>query len=165
MCVAVSATIAAVAKKILVYLLGDEKGRKALGYAIGITLFILLLPVIATYGLFGWMTSGETKLLSPEMVYDNIPTEYREQIELYADELKKIETVFSEKELTEKQTSAAKMIYVSCLVGKETEERFYERLAECFTEKNVPASISSAFGVSFSEKDIEQFEKLYGGTT
>ena len=53
----------------------------------------------------------------------------------------------------------------SCLVGKETEERFYERLAECFTEEDVLTSISSAFGVSFSEDDIEQFEKLYGGTT
>lgn len=165
MCVAVSATIAAVAKKILVCLLGDKKGRKALGYAIGITLFILLLPVIATYGLFGWMAKGETELLSPEMVYDNIPIEYREQIELYADELKKIEAVFSEKEMRKKQTSAAKMIYVSCLVGKETEERFYERLAECFTEEDVLTSISSAFGVSFSEEDRKQFEKLYGDTT
>lgn len=165
MCVAVSATIAAVAKKILVYLLGDEKGRKTLSYSIGITLFILLLPVIATYALFGWMAKGETELLSPEMVYDNIPIEYREQIELYADELKIIETVFSEKRLTEKQTSTAKMIYVSCLVGKETEERFYERLAECFIEEDVLTSVSSAFGVSFSEDDIEQFEKLYGGTT
>lgn len=165
MCVAVSATIAAVAKKLLVYLLGDKKGRKALGYAIGITLFILLLPVIGTYGLFGWMAKGETELLSPEMVYDNIPIEYREQIELYANELKKIEMVFSEKGLTEKQTSTTKMIYVSCLLGKETEEQFYESLAECFTEEDVLTSISSAFGVSFSEEDRKQFEKLYGGTT
>ena len=67
--------------------------------------------------------------------------------------------------MRKKHTSAAKMIYVSCLVGKETEEQFYQSLAECFTEVDVLTSTSSAFGVSFSEDDIEQFEKLYGGTT
>ena len=38
-------------------LLGDKKGRKFLLYVIGIALFIVLLPVIAVYGLFGWMAA------------------------------------------------------------------------------------------------------------
>ena len=46
MCVAVWAAVAKVAKKILAILLGDKKGRKFLGYVVGIALFIALLPFI-----------------------------------------------------------------------------------------------------------------------
>ena len=49
------AAVAKVAKKILQVLLGDENGRKFLGYVVGIALFIVLLPLIVILGLFGWM--------------------------------------------------------------------------------------------------------------
>ena len=52
------AVVGKIAKKVLVALAGDKKGRKFLGYVIGIALFIVLLPVIAVYGLFGWMAGG-----------------------------------------------------------------------------------------------------------
>ena len=55
MCVAVGAVVAKVARKVLAILAGDKNGRKFLGYVVGIALFIVLLPVIAVYGLFGWM--------------------------------------------------------------------------------------------------------------
>ncbi len=50
--------IAKVAAKILSMLLGDKKGQKFLGYVVGIALFIVLIPIIAVYGLFGWMTGS-----------------------------------------------------------------------------------------------------------
>ena len=53
MVIAVGATVAAVAKQVLTLLLGDEKGRKFLLYVVGITLFILSIPLIAMLGLFG----------------------------------------------------------------------------------------------------------------
>ena len=59
MIVAFWAAVGKVALKVLQFLVGDKKGRKFLGYVIGITLFIVLLPVIAIYGLFGWMSGGE----------------------------------------------------------------------------------------------------------
>ena len=55
--VAVGATIAKIASKVLQILLGDKKGRKFLGYVVGIAIFIVLLPVLAVYGLFGWMAT------------------------------------------------------------------------------------------------------------
>ena len=58
MIVAVGAVVAKVAKEVLAILAGDKNGRKFLGYVIGIVLFIVLLPVIAVYGLFGWMAGG-----------------------------------------------------------------------------------------------------------
>ena len=59
MIVAFWAAVGKVALKVLQFLVGDKKGRKFLGYVIGIALFIVLIPVIALYGLFGWMSGGE----------------------------------------------------------------------------------------------------------
>ena len=76
MIVAVSATVMAVLKKVLAFLLGDKKGRKILGYTIGIVLFIALLPVIAVYGLFGWMSGNDAAgIIGYDAVYEKLPTE------------------------------------------------------------------------------------------
>ena len=49
MIVAFWAAVGKVALKVLQFLVGDKKGRKFLGYVIGIVLFIVLIPVIAFY--------------------------------------------------------------------------------------------------------------------
>ena len=153
-----------VAKKLVQILLGDEKGRKFLGYVIGIALFIFFLPLIAVLGLFGWM-SGETIELSYDEVYSKIPSEYRETIEAYEDELEEIDKVFLENGLTSTDASKARTIFISCLVGKETEEDFYQRYAECFLNQNgdadVLTNIENTFSVTFTEEERLQFENLY----
>ena len=115
--------MAKVAKKVLAILAGDKNGRKFLGYVIGIVLFIVLLPVIAVYGLFGWMAGGgAAEIVSPDMVYSAMPAEYRERMEQYTAELSMIETTFAECGVSGTDTSLAKTIYISCLIGKESEE-------------------------------------------
>lgn len=70
MIVAFWAAVGKVALKVLQFLVGDKKGRKFLGYVIGIALFIVLLPVIAIYGLFGWMSGGEVaEIVGYDAVY------------------------------------------------------------------------------------------------
>lgn len=53
------------------------------------------------------------------------------------------------------------------ILGKETEEDFYQRYAECFIlqseEQSIWDNIFSAFGVSFSDEEKQQFNNLYGG--
>lgn len=164
----ISVTVAAVVKKILSILVSNEKGRKLIGYAIGIALFIVLLPVIAVYGLFGWLSGGGTaELITPDMVYGNLPTEYREQIEQYNTELSQIEITFTDNGLTETDISKGKTIYLSCLTGKEVEEGFYQTYAECFLDRSEESdllqNISSAFGVSFSDADRQKLINIYGG--
>lgn len=44
-----------IGKKALLFLLGDKKGRKAVGYIIGIAVFLALLPLIIVMGLFHWL--------------------------------------------------------------------------------------------------------------
>ena len=96
MIVAVGTVVAKVASKVLAILAGDKNGRKFLGYVVGIALFIVLLPVIAVYGLFGWMAGGgAAEIVSPDMVYSAMPAEYRERMEQYNAELSIIETTIA----------------------------------------------------------------------
>ena len=168
MIAAVWAVVGKIAKKVLAALAGDKKGRKFLGYVIGIALFIVLLPVIAVYGLFGWMAGGgATEIIDYNAVCEYIPVEQRSVMEQYESELAAIQTVFVENGLGARDISKAKTIYISCLTGKETEEDFYQRYAECFIlqseEHSIWDNISSAFGISFSDDEKQQFNNLYGG--
>ena len=147
-------------------LLGDKKGRKFLLYVIGIALFIVLLPLIAVYGLFGWMAGdGGSDLIDQAFIYGQIPEEQRVIIEQYEAELEQITSVFTENGLTQSDISQAKTIYISCLTGTEKEDGFYQKYADCFvnqTEGNdLLTNISSAFGVTFSDAERQQFENLY----
>ncbi len=162
------AVVGKIAKKVLAALAGDKKGRNFLGYVIGIALFIVLLPVIAVYGLFGWMAGGgATEIIDYNAVCEYIPVEQRSVMEQYESELAAIQTVFVENGLGARDISKAKTIYISCLTGKETEEDFYQRYAECFIlqseEHSIWDNISSAFGISFSDDEKQQFNNLYGG--
>ena len=168
MIVAFWAAVGKVALKVLQFLVGDKKGRKFLGYVIGIALFIVLLPVIAIYGLFGWMSGGEvTEIVGYDAVYQNLPTEIREQMEANEVQLQTIDTVFTENSLTNEDISKAKMIYLSYLTDRYSEENFYQRLADCFLtvseESDLLTNISFAFGIEFTDADRKQFNDYFGG--
>ena len=78
--VAVGATIAMIAKKVLTILLGDKKGRKFLLYVVGIALFIVCIPLITLIGMFGWMAGDGGTILNKDMVLSNLPQEQQSQI-------------------------------------------------------------------------------------
>ena len=74
-------TIAAIGKKALLLLLGDKKGRKAVGYTIGIAVFLALLPLIIVMGLFHWLLGdGGTEIR--EQVRKEIASSYTETVEI-----------------------------------------------------------------------------------
>ena len=168
MIIAFWAAVGKVALKMLQFLVGDKKGRKFLGYVIGIALFIVLLPVIAIYGLFGWMSGGEiADIVGYDEIYQNLPTEIREQIDANEVQLQTIETVFTDNGLTSEDISKAKLIYLSYLTDRYSEENFYQRLADCFLavseESDLLSNVSSAFGIEFSDADRKQFNDYIGG--
>ena len=133
MAIAIGSTVVTAVKKVLTALVGSKKGRKLLGYVIGIALFIILLPVIAIYGLFGWMSGGEVaEIVGYDAIYQNLPAEIREQIVENEIQLDTIETVFRENGLAGGDISKAKLIYLSYLTDRYSEENFYQRLADCF---------------------------------
>ena len=75
-------TIAAIGKKILLVLLGDKKGRKAVGYTIGITVFLALFPLIIVTGLFHWLL-GDGGAEVREQVGKETESAYTESVEQY----------------------------------------------------------------------------------
>ena len=156
------------ALKVLEFLAGDKKGRKFLGYVIGIVLFIVLIPVIAIYGLFGWMGAGDVAdIVGYDAVYENLPAEIRQQIDENENQLQIIESVFTENQLTEDDIGKAKLIYLSYLTDRYGEENFYQTLADCFLtvseEADALTNISSAFGIEISDADRNQFNEYFGG--
>ena len=75
-------TLAAIGKKILLVLLGDKKGRKAVDYTVGIAGFLALLPLIVVMGLFHWLLSdGGAKIR--EQVRKEAESAYTESVEQY----------------------------------------------------------------------------------
>ena len=75
-------TLAAIGKKALLFLLGDKKGRKAIGYIIGIAVFLALLPLIVVMGLLHWLLGdGGTEIR--EQVKKEAESAYTETVEQY----------------------------------------------------------------------------------
>lgn len=74
-------TLAAIGKKILLVLLGDKKGRKAVGYTVGIAVFLALLPLIIVMGLFHWLL-GDGGAEMREQVRKETASSYTETVEI-----------------------------------------------------------------------------------
>ena len=111
------------------------------------------------------MSGDISEFISYEQIKDALPDEQRELMEQHKTELDRIETVFEVNGISDVDISKAQTIYISCLVGKETEEDFYERYADCFLlqseENDLLDNISSAFGVYFTDEERQQFNNLY----
>ena len=57
-----SVAVGTVLKKITEAVASSKKGRKAIGYTVGIAAFLLLLPMIVVAGLFGWMSRSDVEI-------------------------------------------------------------------------------------------------------
>ena len=75
-----SVTVGTVLKKIAEAVAASKKGRKAIGYTVGIAIFLLLLPMIVVAGLFGWMSRSDVEIDRNEIISGLTP-EQIEQIE------------------------------------------------------------------------------------
>ena len=73
--------LAAIGKKALLFLLGDKKGRQAVGYIIGIAVFLALLPLIVVMGLFHWLL-GDGGAAMREQVRKETASSYTEPVEI-----------------------------------------------------------------------------------
>lgn len=166
--IAVGATIATIAKKLLVYLFGDEKGRKFLLYTVCIALLVVSIPLITLLGMFGWMAGDSGSILDRDDILANIPNDQLVQMQTIDEVCNTIVTKFEEASLEESDHKKAQAIYMGYLVGMETQDSFYEKLTECFLnttkDANVYDLVSQTFLVIISEEDQEKYDALYGIT-
>ena len=75
-----SVTVGTVLKKVVEAVAASKKDRKAIGYTVGIAIFLLLLPMIVVTGLFGWMGRSDIEIDRDEIISGLTP-EQIEQIE------------------------------------------------------------------------------------
>lgn len=166
--VAISATIATALKKLIASLVSDKNGRKILLYIVGIVLFIISIPLITLIGLFGWMAGDGGTIMDKNIILAQLPEDQKSQIELLDSTCETITSVFELKGLDVSSQRKASAIYISYLVGLESNDAFYDDLASCFidaTENNdVYDLVSGRFLVSISEEDRKKMDELYGKT-
>ena len=75
-----SVAVGTVFKKVVEAVAASKKGRKAIGYTVSIAAFLLLLPMIAITGLFGWIGRSNVEIDRDEIISGLTP-EQIEQIE------------------------------------------------------------------------------------
>ena len=75
-----SVAVGTVLKKVAETVASSKKGRKAIGYTVGIAIFLLLLPMIVVTGLFGWMSRSDVEIDRDDIISGLTP-EQIEQIE------------------------------------------------------------------------------------
>ena len=63
-----SVTVGTILKKVAETVATNKKGRKAIGYTVGIVIFLLLLPMIVIAGLFGWMEKNDVEIDRDEII-------------------------------------------------------------------------------------------------
>ena len=73
-----SVTVGTVLKKIAEAVVSSKKGRKAIGYTVGIAAFLLLLPMIVIAGLFGWMGRNDVEIDRDEIISGLTPEQIEE---------------------------------------------------------------------------------------
>lgn len=145
-----SITIATVVKKALEVLSSNKEGRNFLGYVIGIAIFILLLPAIVLYGLFGWLGESDDSYALQNNIISYIPREniyVIDQMDIACDN---ISYFFQSYGLSEQYIEKAKAIYVSYLVGRENDLHFYNNLAYCFLNMSEAVSVYDLVSEQFS---------------
>ena len=73
-----SVAVGTVLKKIAKAVATSKKGRKTIGYTVGITAFLLLLPMIVITGLFGWMGRSDVEIDRDEIISGLTPEEIKQ---------------------------------------------------------------------------------------
>ena len=164
-----SVTVATVAKKIAEALASSKSGRKFIGYTIGVTLFLVLLPLIVIVGLFGWMAGDGVTMLDRDQIISQLPIEQQEQIDVIDTTCDTIVTTFKIYSLPISDQRKAQAIYIDKLMGLESMDGFHESLVGCFMGVSANVSvydlISGTFLVAFSDEEIARLDELYGITT
>lgn len=163
-----SVTVGTVLKKVAEVLVSSKSGRKFIGYTVGITLFLVLLPMIVIVGLFGWMAGDGGTMLDRDQIISQLPLDQQEQINVIDTTCDTIVTTFKIYGLPVSDQRKAQAIYIDKLMGLESQDGFFDLLAECFANVSEDVSvynlITGIFLVTFSDEEIAKFDELYGVT-
>lgn len=149
--------VAAVAKKVIVYILTDEKALKVvLGIVLGI-IIIILLPLGVIIGVLNGDVEIDADRMQ-EMIVQNLSAEEQAMLQGIEDTMYGIEDVMTEAGYGNQRVTEAQVLYVLALSSHSAEDGFVDKLVSCFaenqTDEQLISAVNSAFGTSITAQDF-----------
>ena len=149
--------VAAVAKKVIVYILTDEKALKVvLGIVLGI-IIIILLPLGVIIGVLNGDVEIDAERMQ-EMIVQNLSAEEQAMLQGIEDTMYGIEDGMTEAGYGNQRVTKAQVLYVLALSSHSSEDGFVDKLVGCFTQdqtdEQLISAVNSAFGTSITTQDF-----------
>lgn len=149
--------VAAVAKKVIVYILTDEKALKVvLGIILGI-IIILLLPLAVIIGVLNGDVEIDADRMQ-EMIVQNLSAEEQAMLQGIEDTMYGIEDGMANAGYSGTRVTEAQVLYVLALSSHSSEDGFVDKLVGCFTQEQTDeqliSAVNSAFGTSITTQDF-----------
>lgn len=149
--------VAAVAKKVIVYILTDEKALKVvLGIILGI-IIILLLPLAVIIGVLNGDVEIDADRMQ-EMIVQNLSAEEQAMLQGIEDTMYGIEDGMTNAGYSGTRVTEARVLYVLALSSHSSEDGFVDKLVGCFTQEQTDeqliSAVNSAFGTSITTQDF-----------
>lgn len=153
-----SATVAAIAKKLAVMLATDKRTWKVVGIIVGMLLFIALMPAIVLLAMGNSLTSETAKTSDFGAAYvQNLTPEQQQKFSQIESDGKAIAD-----ELTalnfKKEIVKAQVIYMTYFDGVKKDENFFKNYCACFKnasdDKTLINMLNSKFGISIKYEDF-----------
>ena len=149
--------VAAVAKKVIVYILTDEKALKVvLGIVLGI-IIIILLPLGVIIGVLNGDVEIDADRMQ-EMIVQNLSAEEQAMLQGIEDTMYGIEDGMTEAGYDNQTVTEAQVLYVLALSSHSAEDGFVDKLVGCFaedqTDEQLISAVNSAFDTSITAQDF-----------
>ena len=149
--------VAAVAKKVIVYILTDEKALKVvLGIVLGI-IIIILLPLGVIIGVLNGDVEIDADRMQ-EMIVQNLSAEEQAMLQGIEDTMYGIEDGMTEAGYDNQRVTEAQVLYVLALSSHSAEDGFVDKLVGCFaedqTDEQLISAVNSAFDTSITAQDF-----------
>lgn len=154
--------VAVAAKKVLVALVSDKKGRKFLMTIIGIVIGIVLAPLCILMGLSQTDLSIDMEQFE-QVVQANMSEEQVLALEAMEETMISIENEMTTAGYSALRVREAQVLYVLALSDFATDSDFVSKLVGCFSEEQTDVqlieNVNSTFGTEIS---VEEFTNLMG---
>lgn len=149
--------VAAVAKKVIVYILTDEKALKfVLGVVLGI-IIIILLPLGVIIGVLNGDVEIDPNRMQ-EMIVQNLSAEEQAMLQGIEDTMYSIEDSMTNAGYGAERVKEAQVLYVLALSSYSSQDGFADKLTGCFaneqTDEQLITAVNSAFGTSITTQDF-----------
>lgn len=149
--------VAVAAKKVLVALASDKKGRKFLMTVIGIVIGIVLAPLCILMGLSQTDLELDTDALV-QQVEANLSSEEISLLQGIEDTMNDIEEQMTDAGYSASRVREAQVLYVLVLSDYSSDSDFVETFVGCFAEEQTDAelidNINSAFGTAITTEEF-----------